>query len=175
MVWTLGEGNPVKDCKLLMTDVSSRSHFQSQVKISSAQVVEMSVTNNSCLKAYHHLDDHTRWTTNINNYKIYFVAKLLHVASFWLVFVQQIIINKICNAGIFIFRIRKGINVLVATPGRLLDHIEVKCAVHSLSLCMHVHISVLQLQLLEKPRLSSIHSTVGSITSYSRIRVYTVF
>ena len=27
---------------------------------------------------------------------------------------------------VFLFRIRKGINVLVATPGRLLDHIEVQ-------------------------------------------------
>ena len=30
-----------------------------------------------------------------------------------------------CFVVVFFFRIRKGINVLVATPGRLLDHIEV--------------------------------------------------
>ena len=33
----------------------------------SAQVVEMSVTNNSSFQNYTHLDDHTIWTTEVND------------------------------------------------------------------------------------------------------------
>lgn len=49
---------------------------------------------------------------------------------------------------VFLFRIRKGINVLVATPGRLLDHIEVQCMLFLYidGQCIAVTVTFLQLK-----------------------------
>ena len=63
-------------------DNLSGSHLHLTLKMTSAQVVEMSVTNNSSFRNYTHPNDHTIWTTDTAGFKPFTMSNksfLLHL------------------------------------------------------------------------------------------------